>query len=74
MELVDKTGERKFTKTKLDLFATEFLADKNSYVLCYVIPNENPDEEDTVNICELDGFSIRTCEEDKDAPPDEPLV
>lgn len=38
VELVDKTGERKFVKTKLDLYANEFLSDKNTYVVSVVNP------------------------------------
>lgn len=36
LELCDKTGERKFIKTKLTQDASTFLADKNSYILGYL--------------------------------------
>jgi len=39
-DLVDKTGERKFTKTKLDTIANTFLSDKGSYYLVKVTPPE----------------------------------
>jgi len=35
MELCDKTGERKFLKTKLDTIANSFLSDKGTYVIGY---------------------------------------
>ncbi|KRX01913.1 hypothetical protein PPERSA_05752 [Pseudocohnilembus persalinus] len=74
IELLDKGGERKFVKTKQDLVANEFLADQNTYVLALVKPAQTEDAEDEIMVCDLDGGSIRTCEEDKTAPPDEPLV
>lgn len=36
LELCDKTGERKFVKTKLTQDASTFLSDKNSYILGYL--------------------------------------
>lgn len=38
IELFDKQGERKFTKTKVDTVASSFLSDKNTYVLGYYTP------------------------------------
>lgn len=38
LELLDKTGERKYVKTKLNDNATTFLSDKNSYILGYLVP------------------------------------
>ena len=35
LELFDKTGERKFIKTKLDLRANEFLSEKSTYIIGY---------------------------------------
>lgn len=40
IELVDKTGERKFIKTKLEHEANTFLSDKGIYYLCTVTPGE----------------------------------
>lgn len=40
-ELLDKTGERKFVKTKLDIYANEFLSDKNTYILSTITPAQN---------------------------------
>ncbi len=34
IELVDKTGERKFVKTKLDQEGKEYLSDRGTYYLC----------------------------------------
>ena len=39
VELVDKAGERKFVKTKLDKQANEFLSDRGVYYLCTVKPD-----------------------------------
>lgn len=36
-ELLDKTGERKFVKTKLDQYANTFLSDKTTYILSYYL-------------------------------------
>ena len=36
VELVDKSGERKFVKTKLDQQACDFLSDRGIYYLCIV--------------------------------------
>jgi hypothetical protein len=38
VELVDKTGERKFIRTKLEHEAGTFLSDKGVYYLCTVTP------------------------------------
>lgn len=36
IELCDKTGERKFVKTKLDGIGNTFLSDKGTYILAYL--------------------------------------
>lgn len=41
VELVDKTGERKFIKTKLEQEANSFLSDKGVYYLCTVTPGDD---------------------------------
>lgn len=41
VELLDKAGERKYAKTKHNEQATAFLADKNSYILGYIVPPQN---------------------------------
>jgi len=63
-DLVDKTGERKFTKTKLDTIANTFLSDKGSYYLVKVTPPEPNETEEKVELVQLDGAPIRTIEED----------
>ncbi len=45
VELVDKTGERKFIKTKLEQEANSFLSDKGIYYLCTVAPGEEEEVE-----------------------------
>ena len=45
LELEDKSGERKYAKTKSDQYATEFLSEKMSYVLGKVVKNEEDEEE-----------------------------
>lgn len=57
---MDKTGERKFIKTKLEQEANEFLSDKGIYYLCTVVPGE----EEEVEALTHDGFPLRTVEED----------
>ena len=39
VELLDKTGERKFVKTKLDTHSNTFLSDKNTYIISQVFPS-----------------------------------
>jgi hypothetical protein len=34
IELLDRVGERRFVKTKLETQANTFLSDKNTYILC----------------------------------------
>jgi hypothetical protein len=42
---VDKTGERKFIKTKLEQEANTFLSDKGIYYLCTVTPGDEEEVE-----------------------------
>ena len=58
MELVDKTGERKFIKTKLEQEANAFLSDKGVYYLCTVTQGE----EEEVEALTHEGFALRTAE------------
>ncbi|EGR32639.1 hypothetical protein IMG5_076690 [Ichthyophthirius multifiliis] len=62
VELFDKTGERKFIKTKNDTIANTFLTDKNTYILGYYLPTK---EEEIVNVVEIDGYCLRSIEEDE---------
>jgi hypothetical protein len=45
LDLQDKNGDRKYTKTKADSYASEFLTEKMSYVLGKVVKNEQEEEE-----------------------------
>jgi len=65
LELVDKTGERKYVKPKLMNIANTFLTDKGSYYLTKVNVPPQPEQEETVELLNIDGFSIRTIEEDE---------
>jgi len=65
LELVDKTGERKYVKPKLTTIANTFLTDKGNYVLTKCNPPPTPDAEDLVELMNIDGFAIRTIEEDE---------
>ncbi|KAM3141335.1 hypothetical protein pb186bvf_006453 [Paramecium bursaria] len=73
LELFDKTGERKFIKTKLDLRANEFLSEKATYIIGYLQQTQQPDEEETPFALEYEGFIARTYDEDIGAV-DEPLL
>jgi len=55
---VDKTGERKFIKTKLEQEANAFLSDKGVYYLCTVTQGE----EEEVEALTHEGFALRTAE------------
>ena len=72
LELVDKQGERKFVKGKLETIATSFLADKGSYYLALV--KENPEEENPLELINIDGYCLRTLEEDEKAVEEEQSV
>jgi len=65
LELVDKTGERKYVKTKLMSVSNSFLTDKGSYFLTKIIQGPLPTDEEVVELINLDGFAIRTIEEDE---------
>jgi len=67
IELVDKTGERKFIKNKLKMQANEFLSDRGVYYLCTVATQG---EEEEVEALTHDGFPVRTYEEDLHTPAD----
>jgi hypothetical protein len=58
---VDKTGERKFIRTKLEQEANSFLSDKGVYYLCTVATGG---EEEEVEALTHEGFPVRTAEED----------
>ena len=45
LDLEDKNGERKFAKTKADLYANTFLTEKMSYVFGKVVKTDNDEEE-----------------------------
>lgn len=45
LDLEDKSGERKYAKTKADLYANTFLSEKMSYTLGMVTKNEQDEEE-----------------------------
>jgi len=64
LDLLDANGERKFVKTKADLYATEFLTEKMFYSLSKVIPPKEEGEEETVDPITIDGALLRTLEED----------
>ena len=72
LELVDKQGERKFVKGKLDTKANSFLTDKGSYYLAIVI--EKPEEESVLELLNIDGYCLRTLEEDEKAVDEEQNV
>ncbi|EAR84685.2 hypothetical protein TTHERM_00636870 (macronuclear) [Tetrahymena thermophila SB210] len=72
VELFDKQGERKFVKTKADTIANTFLTDKNTYVVGYYLPAQQ-NEEEQVQVLEIEGFCVRSVEEDEGAI-DEPLI
>jgi len=68
LELVDKSGERKFIKAKLQSEASSFLTDKTTYYLCTV---GQVGEEEEVEPFVIDGFPVRKFEEDAAAVGEE---
>lgn len=71
LELLDKQGERKFVKGKLDSIATSFISDKGSYYLSLV--KENPEEENPLELVNIEGYCLRTLEEDEKATQEEEI-
>mmetsp|Transcript_56147 Transcript_56147/g.64428 ORF Transcript_56147/g.64428 Transcript_56147/m.64428 type:complete len:248 (+) Transcript_56147:3-746(+) len=65
LELLDSVGERKYMKAKLNQQANEFLTDKLSYRLAKATPDPAGGPEDVLELIALDGFAIRTVEEDE---------
>lgn len=68
IDIVDKLGERKFMNIKLDQIANTFLSDKGVYYLGKQIKDETG--EDEVELLNVDGFVLRTAEEDETAVED----
>lgn len=52
LDLQDKAGDRKYVKTKAELYANTFLTDKMSYVLGKVV---NKDDDEEVQLVKIDG-------------------
>lgn len=59
LELVDKSGERKFIKAKLQSEASTFLSDKTTYYLCTA---GQVGEEEEVEPFVIDGYPVRKYE------------
>ena len=68
LDLEDKSGERKYAKTKADQYANEFLSEKMTYVLGKIIRNEQEEEE--FKEVKIDGACVRTLEEDANYDPE----
>lgn len=62
MELLEKEGDRKFLKNALERNGTELLRERKAYVLCHIKKNDH--DEDVVENIIIDGFCMRTPEED----------
>lgn len=62
MELLEKEGERKFLKNSLQKYGTEMLRERKAYVLCHI--KKGPSDEDVVEHIVIDGYCMRTPEED----------
>lgn len=62
LDLEDKAGDRKFMKTKGDLYANTILTEKMSYIFGKVVKNET--DEDEFKSIVINGACIRSLEED----------
>jgi len=69
IDIVDKIGERKFMNTKLDQIANTFLTDKGIYYLGRLIKDDLGEED--IDLLNVDGFAMRTAEEDETATADD---
>ena len=65
IDIVDKLGERKYMNTKLDQIANTFLSDKGVYYQGKLFKDEAG--EDDVELLNVEGFVLRTAEEDETA-------
>lgn len=65
LDLLDNTEQRKFVKTKADVYANEFLTEKMSYSLSKVTTNEAGEEE--AESVSIDPSLVRTLEEEQRA-------
>lgn len=62
IELLEKEGERKFMRNVLDKYGNEMLRERKAYVLCHI--KKGPADEDVVEHIVIDGYCMRTPEED----------
>jgi len=62
MELLEKEGERKFMKNNMQKYGNEMLRDRKAHVLCHI--KKGPADEDVVEHIVIDGYCMRTPEED----------
>ena len=62
IELLEKEGDRKFMRNNLGKNGTELLRDRKAYVLAHI--KKGPADEDVVENIVIDGFCMRTPEED----------
>jgi len=69
LDLQDVNGDRKYAKTKIGQYATEFLSEKMVYSLGKVVKNEQDEEE--FRRVKVDGAWVRTLEEDANYDPEE---
>ena len=65
IDLTDGGTDRKFLKTKADLYANEFLTEKAKYTLVEVTHHPDNDEEVVENVT-LNGACCRTLEEGRE--------
>lgn len=61
IELLEKEGDRKYLRNNLQKNGTDLLRERKAYVLCHI--KKNGEEEVTEQIV-IDGFCMRTPEED----------
>jgi hypothetical protein len=62
VELLEKEGDRKFMRNNLGKNGTELLRDRKAYVLAHI--KKGAADEDIVENIVIDGFCMRTPEED----------
>jgi hypothetical protein len=62
IELLEKEGDRKFMRNSLQKYGNEMLRERKAYVLCHI--KKGPSDEDLVENIVIDGYCMRTPEED----------
>ena len=71
IDLVDENGERKYIKTKKDIYANTYLADKAGFDVVEITISEDGKDTEEVKPIEIEGMCVRNLEEERVAMEEE---